>query len=287
MEIQDKSYRNALLAQISSYGQTPHQLFKENHPSKDYTRLNRLSTVPKDFNAKYFDKLDHNIVSIYKTKKGARIITSNRKVYMLSLSLEVYTPEKISTKKLLNLGKFLFNEYNPQSNIYQSTQTIFSTLPLQSQASSSNCILLVVGFSDNSIKIYRGEKLYTKPTEHKKLITCVSCSEESDLFALGSKDCRISLWKINKKNQVDPFKKVVMIYGHQNEVVALKIDGQLGIIVSADKDGICLIHSIFKGRYLRSFQPSLGEEEVINIINIHPNGLIILSTTENQILLYK
>ena len=286
MEIQDKSYRNALLAQISSYGQTPHQLFKESHPMKDYTKPKAFSLRPKDLFAKNFEKLDCNIIAVYKIKKGARIITANRKMFNLSLSVEVFTPEKVIIKKLWSLGKFLFNEFNPQSNFYHTTQNILRPQLLQSQP-SSNSLFIVVGFTDNSIKIYKGDKQLTKLTDHKKIITCVSCSEESDLFVLGSKDCRISLWKINKKNQTDPFKKVAMIYGHQNEVVAIRIDGQLGIIVSADKDGICMIHSIFKGRYLRSFQPALGEEEVINIINIHPNGLIVFSTTENQILLYK
>jgi hypothetical protein len=57
-------------------------------------------------------------------------------------------------------------------------------------------------------------------------------------IAAGSKDYRITIWKFDAiKKQVDESKKDIgeILFGHHNEITAVKIEKTLGIVVSADK----------------------------------------------------
>lgn len=69
-------------------------------------------------------------------------------------------------------------------------------------------------------------------------MTCIACCEidKSVLIIVGSKDCRISIWKFDQKKQVlqSETKPKSIIYGHHSEMVCLAVEKTLNVIVSAD-----------------------------------------------------
>lgn len=45
-----------------------------------------------------------------------------------------------------------------------------------------------------------------------------------------------------------------ILHGHHNEVVIVKVNTKMNIIVSVDLDGVVIIHSARSRRYLRNFK---------------------------------
>jgi WD40 repeat protein len=90
----------------------------------------------------------------------------------------------------------------------------------------------------------------------------------------GSADCSVRIWLLGRGLikgasalrqwagcPLPPHPRRVL-NGHGNVVKCLAASASLDVVVSGDADGVCLIHSIRKGRMLRAF--------------FHPDGLAIL-----------
>jgi len=109
------------------------------------------------------------------------------------------------------------------------------------------------------------------------------------LIAVGSKDCRVTVWKFDsfKKDEENRKAYFEIFYGHHNEITALHIQRILGIVISADKDGVVLIFCILSGKLLRSIYPHLQSDEFIKIIQADENGFVILVTSKDKIYVYK
>lgn len=74
---------------------------------------------------------------------------------------------------------------------------------------------------------------------NKKLVSCIACCEidKSSLIIVGSKDCRISVWKFDHEKQslASETKPKLIIYGHHSEILCMSVDKTLNVIVSADQ----------------------------------------------------
>lgn len=66
-------------------------------------------------------------------------------------------------------------------------------------------LLAIGGFSDNSFRIINHlQQKHQQYHFHKKLVTCVAYSHKLKLLACGSRDCRVSVWKVSeKKGEID------------------------------------------------------------------------------------
>jgi len=66
---------------------------------------------------------------------------------------------------------------------------------------------------------------------------CVPRIRQS-IIAVGSKDCRVTLWNFSSDRALHPEHKRTpshILYGHHNEITALYIEKILGLLVSCDK----------------------------------------------------
>jgi WD40 repeat protein len=158
-------------------------------------------------------------------------------------------------KDPIKLGEpsFLFN--NPASIISFVTndmQPIFDFHTLREFSISDqykltkNTFISVIigGFQDSSFRIY-----YTKQNQfsthkfHKRLVTCLVYCPIDAILVVGSSDCRISVWKVNIEScPLVPPEPTLVLYGHHNQVTAVQVSGTLNIIVSADWNGMILVH---------------------------------------------
>ena len=179
----------------------------------------------------------------------------------------------ISASKEIKIEANLqLNEYNPLIQIY-----FFQ---------SSDCMVLGC-YPDNTFKIFKEnqECKVATPKLHNNLITCLIVSEKLNLMITGSKDCRVIVWNFeNKKNFI--IGKTHIIYGHNSEVIGIEINENINIIVSVDKDGYLMIHSIISFRFLKGFYIQKEEKEILSAVKIHSNGLILIKSKQ-YLQLYK
>ena len=141
---------------------------------------------------------------------------------------------------------------------------------------------------ENSFKIHHNQKEKANCYFHRKIITCLDVSESLGLIACGSKDFRISLWSMEMKGfSLLSHHPIHIIYGHQNEVIALCIDDNLEILGSVDKNNTCLLHSLKSKKYINKIELKIDDGDVVKFIKLHPNGLILICSKKNTLILYK
>ena len=105
-----------------------------------------------------------------------------------------------------------------------------------------------------------------------------------DWLICGSKDCRISVWKYFANSKTISDKPRAIIYGHHNEIIALAIQKTLGLVASADKDGVVLIHCLNSGKLIRDFPLRLDIEESIRFVEMDDHGLLIIVTSKSKMI---
>ena len=304
-KVEDIQQRKNYLEYITKLGQTPHQLLSSKHPQKSVFRLDEKNLLKNKMALdlgnnnieKYEGFWDAGIMKVGFCSKNVEmaLFLNNNCVVFISLDhhagyglgMDLFMdnqPKKvdllIEKKKLCQIGyRFTMNEISPGSQFYFFKK--------------KNRVFVMGGFCDGSLKIYvKGKEVkkseITGEFAHKKPIISIGVCEECKIIACGSKDCRISLWKYDK----DFGLKLYMdggglIYGHNDEIITLKINEVLDILFSVDKDGILLMHEIKKGRFIRKVTLKMERDEYVNNLDIHDNGLILIGTTSCRILLYR
>jgi WD40 repeat protein len=98
-------------------------------------------------------------------------------------------------------------------------------------------------------------------TKKQKRVTCIAYSNKLNVICLGSKDQRVTVWSNSAK---EVWKNpTYILYGHSRTLRSVKILSSLKIVVSADKSGLILIHSIASGEFLSEIKLSLDKEEKV------------------------
>lgn len=77
------------------------------------------------------------------------------------------------------------------------------------------------------------------------------------------------------------------MYGHEKTVKCVRIDEITETIVSIDKGGIIMIHSIKSGIFLREIKFKMKFNEKIRKIEVDSDGLIVCLTNFSEILVTK
>lgn len=84
------------------------------------------------------------------------------------------------------------------------------------------------------------------------MVTCIDYAQHQNILIVGSKDCRISMWKVNEIDGTVFERPINVIYGHYNEIQTVIGQSMMNLLFSIDNDGVFMIHSLPSGRYIRS-----------------------------------
>ena len=275
-QIKDLEKANSIYEQISEFGQTPFQMFKASgHPEKKVIRRHkRIHEIALKIDCTCILKNITPIIYFYRSSNDHfRVILKNN---------DVVEYELINSKDKQSPSQFLFNinvDDSPMKPLNYHQIYVLKKNP---------SILIIGGYQDNSFKIHNNQKEKASCYFHRKIISCLDVSENLGLIACGSKDFRISLWNMDMKNFTLISKHPIHVfYGHQNEVITLVINECLEILGSLDKNNRCLLHSLKSKRYLNKIDLLIDENDVAKLITLHDNGLILIASKKNMMLLYK
>ena len=307
-KVEDPEQRKNYLEYITKLGQTPHQLLNSKHSAKAVFRFDdrilvRSKTAMElgNNNVERYEGWDAGIVKVAFVSSHlevALLLNNNSVMYIpidhhvgITMGIELVLdnqPKKVQLlvdkKKCYPINyRFIMNEISPGSQIYFFKKSM----------KDKKRVFVMGGFCDGSLRVFEKGKEVKKsePTSefvHKKPIISIGVCEECKIIACGSKDCRISLWKYDKDLGLRLYLEGGgLIYGHNDEVITLKINEVFDVLFSVDKDGILLMHEIRRGRFIRKVCLKMERDEFVNNIDVHDNGLILLSTTLCRILLYR
>jgi len=199
--IEDPVEKTSVLAQIANFGQTPYQIFKKPHPSRNDILLTIKEPKFNLFNGSSFRKLTTETISdvaigpIY-FMKGIQLGSNS---YSLITIDELRQYRKILVKfKNLNLQ----TEKEREGIDKQRLNIPFRLSPNMFKISNDGKALFSAGHWDNSFKITSLDQNISNEQsvlEHKSRVTCVSLTE--NVLVTGSVDTSILVWKIVGKKK--------------------------------------------------------------------------------------
>lgn len=300
--ITDPIFREAVEAQIRSFGQTPSQLLIEPHPP----RSSAMQVTPLMFT----EQTQQDVIMVLKfpsnspvthvaanTQPGLAVpsvitVTANRLFAVNkwhSLSGHQGTVPDQSYELPVEIDPLIAN--NVGMHRRQITDLLDQSIQIHSQCfviTSDNRFILVCGFWDKSFRVYSTDtgKLTQVIFGHRDVVTCLARSESyigGDCYILsGSRDATLLLWYWSGKNSSvgeNPSSEFAtpraILTGHDCEITCAAVCAELGLVISGSREGPCLIHSM-NGDLLRTLD---GPENCVR-------PRLIQASTEGHCVIY-
>ncbi|XP_028932472.1 lipopolysaccharide-responsive and beige-like anchor protein isoform X2 [Ornithorhynchus anatinus] len=278
--ITDPILREAVEAQIRSFGQTPSQLLIEPHPP----RSSAMQVSPLMFT----DQAQQDVIMVLKFPSNSPVthVAANTQPGLATPAVITVTANRLfAVNKWHNLpahqGAVQDQPYqlpveidplianNTGMHRRQITDLLDQSIQVHSQCfviTSDNRFILVCGFWDKSFRVYSTDtgKLMQVVFGHWDVVTCLARSESyigGNCYILsGSRDATLLLWYWNgKTNGIgdNPGSQVAtpraILTGHDYEITCATVCAELGLVLSGSKEGPCLIHSM-NGDLLRTLE---------------------------------
>ncbi|XP_042323249.1 lipopolysaccharide-responsive and beige-like anchor protein isoform X4 [Sceloporus undulatus] len=278
--ITDSVLREAVEAQIRSFGQTPSQLLIEPHPP----RSSAMQVTPLMFT----DQAQQDVIMVLKFPSNSPVthVAANTQPGLANPAVITVTANRLfAVNKWHNLpahqGAVQDQPYqlpveidpliasNTSMHRRQITDLLDQSIQVHSQCfviTSDNRYILVCGFWDKSFRVYSTDtgKLIQVVFGHWDVVTCLARSESyigGNCYILsGSRDATLLLWYWNgKTNSIGDYANGesatprAILTGHDYEITCAAICAELGLVISGSKEGPCLIHSM-NGDLLRTLE---------------------------------
>nr|XP_058922688.1 lipopolysaccharide-responsive and beige-like anchor protein isoform X2 [Kogia breviceps] len=278
--ITDPVLREAVEAQIRSFGQTPSQLLLEPHPP----RGSAMQASPLMFT----DQAQQDVIMVLKFPSNSPVthVAANTQPGLATPAVITVTANRLfAVNKWHSLPAHqgavqdqpcqLPVEIDPliASNTgmhrRQITDLLDQSIQVHSQCfviTSDNRYVLLCGFWDKSFRVYSADtgKLIQVVFGHWDVVTCLTRSESyigGNCYILsGSRDATLLLWYWNGKSSGigdNPGSETTtpraILTGHDSEITCAVVCAELGLVLSGSKGGPCLIHSM-NGDLLRTLE---------------------------------
>lgn len=278
--ITDPVLREAVEAQIRSFGQTPSQLLIEPHPP----RGSAMQASPLMFT----DQAQQDVIMVLKFPSNSPVthVAANTQPGLAAPAVITVTANRLfAINKWHNLpahqGAVQDQPYqlpveidpliasNTGMHRRQITDLLDQSIQVHSQCfviTSDNRYILLCGFWDKSFRVYSTDtgKLIQVVFGHWDVVTCLTRSESyigGNCYILsGSRDATLLLWYWNGKSSGigdNPGSETAtpraILTGHDYEVTCAAVCAELGLVLSGSREGPCLIHSM-NGDLLRTLE---------------------------------
>eukprot|EP01028_Stygiella_incarcerata_P012665 TRINITY_DN801_c0_g1_i4.p2 TRINITY_DN801_c0_g1~~TRINITY_DN801_c0_g1_i4.p2 ORF type:complete len:1526 (-),score=400.09 TRINITY_DN801_c0_g1_i4:1977-6554(-) len=285
-KITDPLLRQSMEAQIENFGQTPSQLFFRPHAKR--ARLDPMLSRPLLSSPELLREYDpitidnDAIIAIQLLSDKLFLSLSRRVVSVQKFAVNTSgsgSPFSISKDSSLS-GKRALGVPFPQE--FTPTTACFRVAFFEGRD-----VVFTCGHWDMSFKSSTASNsaLIQSIWQHRDIVTCLALGADGQTLVTGSKDTTVIVWNIvrSASSKYLVHKKARhVLFGHDDEVTDVAVNTDLDMVVSASKDGSCIIHSLVRGRYVRSIYHS--KRSPIDFVGITQEGhILIVSQTDNDL----
>lgn len=316
-KLEDSAQRKGALDQIHNFGQIPVQLFTKKHigrnqPREESQLQNPIKTISNSIGGLTRLKSNANLP----IDSDAYCFTTQVRSFDKSLPLPIIHMKGIGdylitlfSDGVLGInrwsnspdGKGLPFTIEPDKTASLINSRVLDVLIPDDPSVTSNFalgldgkILFHSGFWDNGVKVINtnSAQVVSSAYEHDDMVTCMDIGEDGRMLITGSNDTSVRIWnygeekksrwgidKIVKGTPNNSLRPIATLIGHDDSIVCVAINTDLGIIVSGSKDKT-MIQYTTDGRYVRS----INHPSSVNIVKISCTGQIISYCHESSLL---
>lgn len=265
--------REAVEVQIANFGQTPSQLFLSPHPSRNPPGY---IFHPSDLKPFTQSTLSFSPPLVMQALPNA--------FFAICARGETYARRWLPEGNGQGLP-FSFEASSNWSCGLEAPFAIINSEEDDASHGSSNrpptAYSLACVQKDNAFCLLQNSSIIQTFREHRADITCFASSK--NVVVSGSKDTCVIVWNVISSpstKRIDPTPRHIL-RAHDEEVTCVAIAEGLDLVVSGSKDGTCVLHALFSGKYLRTIRC----ESVVERLGLSGRGEIVICTQED-ILLY-
>ncbi|KAL0241014.1 hypothetical protein GEMRC1_006250 [Eukaryota sp. GEM-RC1] len=272
-KIKDKRSKRSLMNAIREFGQIPIQLFYKPHPQKYLKNVKkRLPIQCTQMSLKFLQQVSEDVSdSLFLVRKiGDQLITISRSSAYLE---HVLTSKDFVRTEYAGLGNSL-DFCNIDDDLTENTFTLCL----------NGKYLITCGHWDSSFKIFdtKSLTLVLSMCRHKDIITCCSIAESTTQSYLitASRDTTAIVWTFFPSCS-SPIESTPLhvLHGHDAEISAISSNVDSDVVLTGSLDGTIIIHSLSRGRYLRSIEYPLFKS--VDIIEFIPNSKFLAWSTQD------
>ena len=271
----DPIQQEAIKTQLSSFGQTPMQLFEKPHPQRQFIpELPPLQLTPGDGQsfplASKTDPLPAVVAIGVVSERGEDILyTLHASNELRIVHVPVDTSASTSRKPKKRQQLSVFRQRLPLAGDHGWV------IPSPRTATfAHDCRLLLLGCAwDSSLKIFQVPRstdctLLLSVVYHRAAISCIGLSEREEVLLLGSRDTNVTLWRLQELTSgggpslsssvgvgriAKSLARPEFVFSeHSDEVTAVACNVDLDIVASASADATIVLRSLRTGSYIRT-----------------------------------
>eukprot|EP00002_Diphylleia_rotans_P005673 TRINITY_DN1484_c0_g1_i13.p1 TRINITY_DN1484_c0_g1~~TRINITY_DN1484_c0_g1_i13.p1 ORF type:complete len:2267 (+),score=363.12 TRINITY_DN1484_c0_g1_i13:49-6849(+) len=278
--IEDAVLRHSIETQIAHFGQTPTQLFRQPHPSRNQA----VASLPLPL--KWGEKALTCLQTIQVTSDKVPLIHARifaDRITSLASDFRMYHHTWSLSQSAQSPSPIFTCQQNIEPIILDSG-SIVDTSTWHSIFALTSCGLQVftAGHWDRSLKVYSTEsgKIHQSLQQHVAPITAVDLCEtnENTIYVVtGSVDCTAIVWRgaadksfaipgTASKKRYTLERKGKILYGHDSPVSTVAISTPLDCVATASRS-VIILYSLYKSQYIRKI-PIESETPLKNIGNI-------------------
>uniref|UniRef100_UPI003590263B lipopolysaccharide-responsive and beige-like anchor protein isoform X2 n=1 Tax=Myxine glutinosa TaxID=7769 RepID=UPI003590263B len=283
--IHDLVTREAVRTQVRSFGQTPSQLLVEPHPPRNspmqlaplmFKELGLQQEVVMVLKFPSNSPITHVAANTSPLSGTPTVITLTcSRLFALNkwngvpsalekpgASLEDTYLLPVEMDPLIEMGI----QGQQRRQILDPMDFSVPTGPNSFVVTTNNRYILACGFWDRSVRVYNSDngKLIQAVFGHWDVVTCLARSEERGrdgdcIVVSGSRDATVLLWPWNNRQselgERHGQQRVpsAVLTGHETEVTCVAVCADLGLVLSGEAEGTCLLHTI-AGELLRTLK---------------------------------
>lgn len=290
--IADESIREATIAQIYHFGQTPSQLFDKPHPAQR-TGDDVAHYVPP------------RAILPMSPERTASVVAQ---LMIWPLQTAPRSTERGQCDLVITRADVLAQVYFDGDVMFRSkaltvvaaATVIGSQVPLRIRHQSgpvclsrSGQLLFCGGAWDGSLECYlcpMGRLISRTYAGHNAAISCMHIDADQTYMVTGALDGTVCLWSVCLRRHSWSRPPVVsvatapfVLKGTSAPVVCVSISASLGVLCSAHQDGTCALFSVRRVAHLRTFR--LPDAGVPTIMHLTATGRIVAACGANVHLL--
>ena len=175
-------------------------------------------------------------------------------------------------------------------------------------SAEASSMLVSCGYWDNAVKVHStdGSKLLCSADGgHRGAIRCLAIGDDGGFMVSGGEDATCRVWVVDHADMAvalsDGYVQTALggshdrdqllscchvLWGHDTAISCVAVSSDLDVTVSGSLGGLICVHTVRRGKFIRSFQPSSSSAAGVRKLALEMHGNMAAHTQDGGLHVY-